>query len=314
MRPALQHEYSREQGQLLAKAVKLEWITLAYVASVVVLMYFVMGSSQAMKTAWMEDLLALLPPVMFLVANRVRTRAPDRHFPYGYHRAASIGFLIAAVALLVVGGWLVIDASLTLLHREHPGIGMQQYFGVDLWQGWWMLMVLVWAAIPPVIIGHVKLKVAQPLYDKILYTDAKMNKADWLTALAAAVGVLGIGMGWWWADSVAALFIAGDILYDGLRQARDAVTGLMDRAPKTLEGTYEDIADRAVEALESFDWITQAEVRLREEGHLFFGEGYYVTRKDEPVTRKQLAAAVHKVKSLDWRLQDFALTPMAERR
>lgn len=314
MRPALQHEYSPEQERLLDKAVKLEWITLAYILSVVVLMYLVMGSSQAMKTAWMEDLLALLPPTMFLIANRMRTRAPDKHFPYGYHRVASIGFLIAAVALLVVGGWLVIDAALKLFQREHPGIGMQQYFGIDLWQGWWMLMVLVWAAIPPVIIGHMKLKVARPLYDKVLYTDAKMNKADWMTAVAAAVGVLGIGIGWWWADAAAALFIAGDILHDGIRQTRDAVTGLMDRAPKTLEGKYEDITDRAVQALESFDWITQAEVRLREEGHLFFGEGYYVTREGEPVTREQLAAAVHKVKSLDWRLQDFALTPMAERR
>lgn len=37
------------------------------------------------------------------------------------------------------------------------------------------------------------------MHDKVLHADAKMNKADWMTAAAALVGVLGIGLGWWWA-------------------------------------------------------------------------------------------------------------------
>lgn len=313
MRPALAYEYTAEQERVLKKATKLEWLTLAYVISVVVLMYFVLGSSQAMKSAWIEDLLALLPPAMFLFTNRFRNRAPNEHFPYGFHRAASIGFLIAAVALLLVGGWLVVDSGLKLFKQEHPTIGMKEFFGIDMWLGWWMIAVLAYGTFIPILLGRAKLKLAKPLYDKMLYTDAKMNKADWLTAVAAMGGVLGIGMGWWWADAVAALIIAFDIVHDGIKQTRDAVTGLMDRAPKTLEGEYETTPQDVVDALESFEWVERADVRLREQGHLFFGEGYYRSRGDEPVSPEQLRAAVDKVKSLDWRLQDFALTPMAER-
>lgn len=312
MRPALPHEFSPQQERALAKAVRLEWLTIAYLVTVAVLMYLVLGSSQAMKTAWIEDLLSLLPPIMFLLANRYRNRAPDEHFPYGLHRTASIGFLVAAVALLIVGGWLVVDSALKLVRTDHPPIGMREYFGIDAWLGWWMILVLLWGTVPPVLLGHAKLKIAKDLYDKILYTDAKMNKADWMTAVAAIAGVLGIGLGLWWTDAVAALIIAFDILRDGYRQTQDAVSGLMDRAPKSLEGEYEDIPEKVVATLESFDWIENAEVRLREEGHLFFGEGYFTSRNKQPVSPAQLRAAVDKVKSLDWRLQDFALTPLAE--
>lgn len=314
MRPALGYEYTPEQSRLLKKAARLEWLTLGYVASVVVLMYLVLGESQAMKSAWVEDLLALLPPAMFLFTNRFRNRTPNEHFPYGFHRAASIGFLIAAVALVVVGGWLVVDSGLKLFKQEHPTIGMKEFFGIDLWLGWWMIAVLVYGTFIPILLGRAKLKLVKPLYDKILYTDAKMNKADWLTAVAAIAGVLGIGMGLWWADAVAALIIAFDIVHDGVKQLHDALTGLMDRAPKTLEGDYEDIPAQIVQTLESLDWVDSAEVRLREEGHLFFGEGYFVSRDDRPVAPEQLRAAVARVKVLDWRLQDFALTPMAPRR
>lgn len=314
MRPALGYEYTPEQSRLLKKAARLEWLTLGYVASVVVLMYLVLGESQAMKSAWVEDLLALLPPAMFLFTNRFRNRTPNEHFPYGFHRAASIGFLIAAVALVVVGGWLVVDSGLKLFKQEHPTIGMKEFFGIDLWLGWWMIAVLVYGTFIPILLGRAKLKLVKPLYDKILYTDAKMNKADWLTAVAAIAGVLGIGTGLWWADAVAALIIAFDIVHDGVKQLHDALTGLMDRAPKTLEGDYEDIPAQIVQTLESLDWVDSAEVRLREEGHLFFGEGYFVSRDDRPVAPEQLRAAVARVKVLDWRLQDFALTPMAPRR
>ena len=36
-----------------------------------------MGSSQAMKAAWVEDMLALIPPLAFLIAVRRARKQPD---------------------------------------------------------------------------------------------------------------------------------------------------------------------------------------------------------------------------------------------
>lgn len=60
--------------------------------------YRILGSSQAMKTAWMEDLLGLVAPISFLIASKVAIGRPNKKFPFGYHRANSIAYLVGAVS------------------------------------------------------------------------------------------------------------------------------------------------------------------------------------------------------------------------
>lgn len=67
-----------------------------------------------------------------------------------------------------------------------------------------MIAVALASCVAPVILGRIKRRLAEQLHDKVLRADADMNRADWLTGLATAAGVVGIGMGWWWADAAAA--------------------------------------------------------------------------------------------------------------
>ena len=67
--------------QTLREARRLEWLTIAYLISAVVLLALVLGSSQAMKIAWIEDLLSLIPPIAFLLAMRFNSRDPTGRFP-----------------------------------------------------------------------------------------------------------------------------------------------------------------------------------------------------------------------------------------
>ncbi|NJM31865.1 MAG: cation transporter [Limnobacter sp.] len=270
-----QVEFSEAQHKALRKARLLEYVSIAYLITVIALMYVVMGSSQAMKTAWIEDCLSLVPPVCFLIGTHVCWRAPNRHFPYGYHRAVSILFLCAALALLIMGSYLLVDSVIKVFEQEHPTIGMQSFLGQNLWLGWWMVLALLWGTFPPLFLGHAKIACAKTLNDKILITDGKMNKADWMTAVAAIGGVLGIGMGWWWADAAAAAFIAFDILKDGWHQTKDAVTGLMNRSPTSIEGDYLNLAEHIERTLLEYPWVSKARVRLCEHGHVFFWRRVY---------------------------------------
>lgn len=312
MKPAPQYEFNDEQKHALRRARMLEYVTLAYLISVIILMYMVMGSSQAMKTAWIEDILSLIPPLCFLVGTHICWRKATQHFPYGFHRVISILFLCAALALLLMGAYLLIDAGIKLWKQEHPTIGMKEFLGVDLWLGWWMIPVLLWGTFPPIFLGLAKIPHAKTLNDKILITDGKMNKADWMTAVAAILGVLGIGVGWWWADAVAAGFISLDILKDGWRQTKDAVTGLINRAPTSLENEYLKLPERVEATLLEFPWIKKAEVRLYEHGHLIYGEGFIATKDHQHLAPDTLRMAMEKVRHLDWRLQGFTLTVAPE--
>ncbi len=156
---------------------RLEWLTLAYLATAVVVVFLTLGGSQAMKAAWIEDLLSLLPPIAFLVAARFRTRVPTDRFPWGYHRSVTVGYLVASVALLALGAYVLFDSAMRLVLAEHPPIGTVVVFGQQLWLGWLMLAALVYTGVPPVLLGRRKLKLAAKLHDQVLYADAEMNRA-----------------------------------------------------------------------------------------------------------------------------------------
>src|SRR5690606_32692628 len=152
---------------------------------------------------------------VFLIASRIALRPPTERFPYGHHRAVSIAFLCGSLALFAMGAWLLGDAVVKLVKTEHTTIGGIHLFGHTFWSGWLMLPTLVWSALPAVLLGRLKLPLAKKIHDKVLFADSQMNKADWMTAAAAMVGVVGVGLGFWWADAAAAACISFSILRDG---------------------------------------------------------------------------------------------------
>lgn len=304
-------EMPPEKERLYARATRLEWITVIYLISAIFFIYLTLGASQAMKAAWLEDLLSLTPPIAFLVASRFRNKPPNDEFPYGYHRAVAIAFLCASVALTLMGIFLLFDSGLKLISFEHPSIGTVQPFGEPIWLGWFMIPALLWSAIPAAIIGRIKLPLANQLHDKVLHADATMNKADWLTAGAALVGVVGIGLGFWWADAVAALVISLDILHDGVTNLRAVVSDLMDRRPRSVDhSSLDPLPARVENEMRQMPWVEDVQVRLREEGHVYFGEIVVVPSSQQDLMHNIEAAQDH-LRSLDWKLHELVIMPVS---
>ena len=309
---AVAKELPEEKRGDFGRAWRLEWWSIAYLLSAVAFMALVFSSSQAMKTVWLEDILSLLPPILFLAGTKFSARPPDETYPYGLHRLVSTAYLGASVTLLAMGLYLLIDAAIKLAEAEHPSIGGVSVFGHVVWLGWLMLPPLIWSAVPAVFLGRAKLPLAESLHNKVLLADAQMNKADWLTALAGMAGIMGVGLGYWWADSAAAALISLDILRDAATYIRSAANDLMDRRPQRLIDLEPDpLPDQLTEKLKQFDWVKDAAVRLREEGHMFFGEAFVVPR-DERNLIERIERATSEVCKLDWRLQDFTIVPVRQ--
>ncbi|GAB3339633.1 cation transporter [Marilutibacter aestuarii] len=306
MRP--HHPLPPRQAALLRRAERLSAVTLVALACTAVLMYLAMGESQAMKTAWAEDLLSMVPPLGFLLAARFSRKPPDATYVNGRARAFDIAFLAAAVALSGVGIWLVVDNMIALVTREHPAIGSVQLFGHHVWLGWVMIAALLASAIPPVILGRLKMQLARELHLKPLHTDADMNKADWMTALAGVAGIIGIGFGWWWADAVAALVIAADVLHDGVRNMLHAIRDLHDARPETVErGQADPVVERIRTRVMALDWVEDCEVRLHEEGMRLCGV-LVVAPRDQRSLAARLAEARATAREAHWRIDDLVAT------
>jgi cation diffusion facilitator family transporter len=301
-----------KQEHAMRRARRLEWLWMLALASIVVLIYITLGNSQAMKTAWIEDFLSFVPPVAFLVASWVERWPANSRFPMGYIRVTSIAYLVSAVALAAAGLFLVYDSAMALIRTEHPTIGTVELLGTTVWLGWLMMAALAYSVVLPVTFGRLKMGPARELHDKVLWADALMNKADWMTGLAAAVGVIGIGFGLWWADAAAAIFIAADVLHDGYRHTTAAIRDLMDEVPRTVDDKELDPLPSRMQAfIDDLPWVQESEVRVREEGRFVTGT-IYVKPREDPIDAAWLADAEAGVRRLDWRVSHVSIAPLPD--
>jgi cation diffusion facilitator family transporter len=301
-------EYPRELEDEFGRARKIEWITIVYLITAIAMMAAVMSNSQAMKTAWIEDILSLVPPVSFLVASKLYTRPSNPDFPYGYHRVISIAFLISSVALTSLGVILLADSLIKLLKVEHATLNSLFFSGKQIWLGYIMIVVMIYSTIPVMILGYRKLPIAKQLFEKNLFTDARMSKANWLTGFATIAGIAGIGIGWWWADPIAAIVICADILNDGLSNIKEATLDLMNQTPHMVENHKIDPVFKKIrKEAEKESWVKTAEVRFRQEGHVYFGEIFIVPSNEENITEK-LEELRKKIIGMNWRVFDVVIT------
>jgi divalent metal cation (Fe/Co/Zn/Cd) transporter len=170
-----------------------------------------------------------------------------------------------------------------------------------------MIAAQIYSIIPPLIIGRMEMPLARAMQDEVLFTDSKMNKANWQTGAAGLAGVIGLGLGWWWADSAAAIFISVGIITDGWRALRIATVELVDGVPRDLGSTRPDPeATKLVRKLQK--QYPGARVRLRETGRYIRAEVAGV----EPDRMQNLEALWPGAPERSWRLAQLSFVPPDE--
>ena len=303
-------EVPDEQREALRKAIKWQIFTICYTLGTITVVAFVLGNSQAMKTAWIEDILSLIPQITFLICLRLVRRKPTRKHPYGYHRVMTTGHLVAGVALLAIGTHLAYDAAMGLISVEHPTIGTVNLFGATVWLGWLMVGVMAVIVVGPVFLyGPAKTKLAPVLHNKIIYADADMARADWHTNAASIVGVLGVGFGLWWLDGAAAIFIALGIIVDGFKNTRAALFDLMDQRGRKIDDSGpHPIGKLIADTARAKPWVKDAALRLRDQGQVFHME-VFLAPTEQTVSLTDLGELAAEIAELDWKVQDVVLIP-----
>jgi len=303
-------EFPKELKPLYARAVKLEWISLIYMISATFFSFLVMSNSQTMKTVWLEDLLGIIPPASFLISSKIIKRKATHDFPYGFHKVPGIAFLTSSLALFVLGIYLLLDGCTVLLKQAHPNIPNVFFAGHSIWLGYIMIIALLWSSFPSTILGHIKIPLSQRLYDKILFADSKMNKASWMSGFASIFGIVGIGLGYWWADATVGIIISFNILNDGFSNLKQSILDLLDEVPKLIGTSKTDPLISDVESLiKSESWVKSVKIRFRDEGHIFFGDIFIVPQKDE-FSIEKLQKLHDKIKKFHWRLNDIVIMPV----
>ncbi len=83
----------------------------------------------------------------------------------------------------------------------------------------------------------------------------------------------------------------------------------MDKRPQRVDDEGIDPLTARVEtAVKNLSWVRDARVRLREHGHVFYGDVVVVPR-DERNLLGRIEDATTELMQLDWRLYDLQISP-----
>ena len=310
-----QFRYPPEQWEARRRTRRVAWLSIVLLATGTVALGATLGQSQAMKTAWVSEVLIAVPSATMIFALRHELRAPSKRFPWGYFRVVSIAFLVTAGVTSTVGLYLLADSLLKLLHHERPPIGTVVLFGHQLWAGWTMIAALFYSMCIGMLLGRLKTPLAHTLHGKEEEAEAKMNRAEWLSEGAAILGLVAVAFGLWWGDAASAAFVSLEIVRDGWESMRQVVRDLMDESPTQLGASeLEDVPARLKRAAERMAWVERAAVRLREQGHILTGDVFVVPRDGAALSGAELVTnvgrAAEELRQLDWRLHGLTMMPV----
>jgi len=304
-------EFPPEQSRLREEARRYAWRSIVLITISGVALFVTTGRSQTMKTAWITDVLSIVPSIALLFALRRELQPATERYPYGHYRVISICFLLTATVLLSMGVWLLGESSLKLARQERPPIGAMMLFGRPIWAGWTMIVALAYSMFTGMYVGRIKQPLAATLHSKAIEAESATNRNEWMSEGAAIIGLLLVGLAQWWADATAAAVISVQIVREGWQSLRQVIGDLMDEAPTKL-GTHEleELPERVRHEVERLDWVRAAAVRLREHGHLVTGEVFVVPRSDAGLV-SNIEASLRAIQKIDWRLHSITVMPVS---
>ena len=179
----------------------------------------ILGQSFALTSDAAHSLSDVLTSAMVLVGIRISQKPADAGHPYGHTRAESIVASNVALMLILSAVWLGWQSACQI-GKTHP-----------LPAGWTLWIALASVGIKECLFQY-KVRVGRRLHSSSIVADAWHHRSDAFSSLAVLVG-LGIvrfgGPGWVGAEDVAALVVAGSILWAGVMLFRESLHELMDR-------------------------------------------------------------------------------------
>ena len=207
------------------------------------------------------------------VALRTSRKPPDREHPYGHGRAENLAAFGEAVILLVTAAGILYEGVSRLVSGSTPVRATGYALGL-------MAASLVIEAGRSLVLRYT----GRAAVSQALEAESQNRFADVLSSGAVLVGLIFVGLGYRWADAVAAIGVAVVVAAAAVRLAKHSGDILIDRAP---QGAEDDLR----KALGGVSGVRQVRsVRIRRSGPRLLGDATVATRRTLPVeAAEQLA-------------------------
>lgn len=236
-----------------------------------------MTGSLAILSEAAHSLIDFAATVMTYFAVRVSGRPADQEHHYGHGKVESIAALAETALLFLLSGVVIWEAARRL--SGHEGHAVEATI--------WAFGVIVVSIVVDFFRARLLYRVAGETSSEALEADALHFGSDMWSSLAVLVGLVGVWLGYAWADAASALVVAAFVCLAGWRLGSRTVSTLTDEAPR---GVAERIADLAkgIEGVVALDRI-----RVRRAGPILFVDLSLAVSRTLPLDRvDDLKAAV----------------------
>jgi cation diffusion facilitator family transporter len=207
--------------------------------------------------------------VMTYFAVRTSGKPADAEHHYGHGKVESVTALIETALLFVLAGVVSWEAIKRLMSAQPPEVEATP----------WAFAVIAVSIVVDFLRARVLYRTAEKTSSDALAADALHFASDMWSSLAVLAGLLGIALGYTWADSVAAIAVSVVICIAGWRLSRRTIDTLTDTAPP-------GVADKISTAIGRIPGVVGVEgLRVRQVGEVLFVDLVVAVSRTLPLGR-----------------------------
>ncbi|WP_156690412.1 cation diffusion facilitator family transporter [Mycobacterium sp. Marseille-P9652] len=211
------------------RAVAVSAVGLALTGLIELAIALVSGSVALLGDA-LHNLSDVSTSVLVFVGFRASRRLPTERYPYGYERAEDLAGLGVAVVIWASAAVAGFESVSKLLRHGTTGH-----------VGWGIAAAAVGIA-GNQLVARYKLVVGRRIRSATMVADAKHSWLDALSSGGAMLGLIGVALGWNWADAVAGIVVTGFICHVGWEVTADIAHRLLDGVDPEIVTTAETVA------------------------------------------------------------------------
>jgi len=179
----------------------------------------------------LHSCLDLVAALITYFSVRISDRPADDDHHFGHGKFENLSALMETLLLLVTSIWIIYEAA----HRLFTG-------NVKIEVNFWSYAVVVFSIIVDFSRSRALMKAAKVHNSQALEADAIHFSTDIWSSSVVLLGLLCSNFGFYYADPVAALFVAVIVIYVCFTLGKKAVDVLLDRAPADYVQIVEDLA------------------------------------------------------------------------
>lgn len=174
--------------------------------------------------------LDLIAAVITFFSVRVSDKPADREHNFGHGKIENFSAFIETILLVITCVWIIYEAVGRLVSGK-------THIEVTIWS----YIVVISSILIDITRSRALSKVARKYNSQALEADALHFSTDIWSSVVVLVGLICANFGLFFADSIAALFVAIIVLYVSYRLGKRAVEVLLDKAPPDITSKVERI-------------------------------------------------------------------------